>query len=251
MLCIAVIVALIRTIRASGRSGIKRDYVIDIVVYGVLGGVIFAHLGSILLNISFYLDDPSEIVNAWKNIFSPSGGVQGLSFHGGLVGGTFVVYLYARAKKLNFVDILDLIAPALALGYGITRIGCFLNGCGYGVPTSLPWGVRFPIGGGELTEPSHPAQLYAFLAGLVIYGILVMVERRRRFTGQVFYSFLLFYSIYRFLNEFVRKGVTADLAFWGLTQGQVASLIILILALFLLRRGSRLSAVESKAAGGE
>lgn len=237
MMFVAVIAALIRTVRVSEKAGFKRDDVIDIIVYGALGGVIFAHLTSILLNVSDYLQNPALFWNSWRHILSPSGGVSGLSFHGGLVGGTLTIYLYTRARKLNFMDVADLCSPALALGYGITRIGCFLNGCCYGVPTSLPWGMRFPLGGGEFTEPSHPAQLYSLAAGLIIFGILVLIERRRRFTGQVFFSFLAIYSFYRFFIEFLRKGVTADVAFLGLTQAQVVSALAFAVGVLLILRG--------------
>jgi phosphatidylglycerol:prolipoprotein diacylglycerol transferase len=161
--------------------------------------------------------------------------VRGLSFHGGLIGAVGAAYIYTRIKRIDFLSMLDLCSPGLAIAYGITRIGCFLNGCCYGVPTSLPWAVRFHIdGGAAVTAPSHPTQIYAMMASFVIFGLLTVVQRRRRFTGEVFTSYLAMYSIYRFFNEFLRKGVTADVAFAGLTQAQVVSLLVLAVSLVVL-----------------
>lgn len=236
MLWVALVVGLIRTVRAARRTNIKPDQVVDIAVYGTLAGIIGAHVVSILLDLSYYLRNPSEILTLWTGILSPSGGLRGLSFHGALLGAIGVTLLYTRRKGIRFLEMADLCAPGLALGYAITRIGCFLNGCCYGIATSLPWAVRFyedPLSG-TLTPPSHPTQLYAMAANLLIYIGLVAVDKRRRFTGHVFLSYLVLYSAYRFLIEFLRNGVTAEVAFAGLTEAQVASLAILVVVLPLL-----------------
>lgn len=236
MLWIGLVVGLIRTLRAARRTNIKADYVIDAVLYSLLTAIITAHAASILLDLPFYLRNPSEILGLWSGILSSSGGLRGLSFHGGLAGAVLATWLYTRRKSIPFLAMADLCTPALALGYGITRIGCFLNGCCYGIPTSLPWGVRFHLypDSDQLTPASHPTQLYAVLASLLIYIVLVYVEKRRRYLGQVFLSYLALYSVYRFLIEFLRKGVTAEVAFAGITQAQVVSLLILLVALPIL-----------------
>lgn len=244
MLWIALVIGLVRTLRASKRSEITADQVVDISLYGLLAGIVFAHLTSILLDLPYYLQYPSEIVGLWSGILSASGGLRGLSFHGGLAGAIGAALLYTRLKRISFMAAADLFVPALALGYGIVRIGCFLNGCCYGVQTSLPWGVRFHIDpvSRELTLPSHPTQIYAMMASFLIFAALLSVEKRRRFPGQVFFSYLAMYSVYRFLIEFLRKGVTAEVAFAGLTQAQVVSLAVLMIAVpFLLARLKKLS----------
>lgn len=240
MLWIAIVVGLLRTLRAARRTDIKPEHVIDLVIFAVLGGVVSAHLTSILLDLHYYLQSPSAILDLWSGILSPSGGLRGLSFHGGLIGAIGIAYLYTRRKKIPFLEMLDLLSPGLAIAYAVTRIGCLLNGCCYGIPTHLPWGIRFHVDG-ALTPPSHPTQIYGSLANMLIYLGLVMVTRKRRFTGQVFYSYLAMYSVYRFLIEFLRKGVTAEVAFAGLTQAQIVSmlaLIILIPVLVIKLRGS-------------
>lgn len=232
MLWIALVIGIIRGLRAARRTDIKPEYVIDVTLYAVMAGIVGAHLVSILLDLPYYIQNPGGILDLWRGILSPNGGLRGLSFHGGFIGAVGVVLLYTRRKGIKFWEIVDLLAPSLAIGYGITRIGCFLNGCCYGIPTSLPWAVRFHADGyaGELTAPSHPVQLYAAAIGLVIFFVLVAVEKRRRFAGQVFFSYVAMYSVYRFLIEILRKGVTAEVAFAGLTEAQIVSVIMFIVS---------------------
>jgi phosphatidylglycerol:prolipoprotein diacylglycerol transferase len=91
---------------------------------------------------------------------------------------------------------------------------------------------------GGLTPPSHPAQLYSSAAGLIIFGILAWLSRRQHYQGQMVLSFWVLYSVYRFMVEFVRKGVTAQVAFDGLTVTQVASIIIILVAVGLMSLAS-------------
>jgi phosphatidylglycerol:prolipoprotein diacylglycerol transferase len=245
MLWIALVVGVLWTVKAAKRTDIKPDHVIDVSLWALIVGVITAHLTSVFLD---YLHNPSGVWGLWGGLLSPSGGIRGLSFHGGLIGGIGSAYLYARRKKINFLALADLCSPALALAYGITRIGCFLNGCCYGIPTQLPWAVRFhtdAVSGG-LTPPSHPTQIYAMLASFLIFLILLGVQVRRRFVGQVFLSYIAMYSVYRFLIEFLRKGVTAEIAFAGLTQAQIASLILMAISipLLLMKQVKRDAGVE-------
>lgn len=228
MLWFALLAGLLRTLRASKRSGLTSEQVVDISIYALLLGIVFAHLTSIVLDLPYYLRNPSEIGGLWSGMFSAEGGLRGLSYHGGFAGGILAGYIYARRKGLLFLNVIDLFSPGLALGYGIARIGCFLNGCCYGCPTTLPWAVRFTADGGQLTSPSHPTQIYAMLASFAIFGILVWIERHRRFGGQVFFSYVALYGIYRFLVEFPRKGITADVAFAGLTEAQVVSILMIV-----------------------
>jgi phosphatidylglycerol:prolipoprotein diacylglycerol transferase len=243
MLWIGLVIGLLRTLHAARRTSIKPEHVTDVALYSVLAGIVSAHIGSILLDLPYYWRNPSEILGLWSGLFSSTGGIRGLSFHAGLIGAIGVALIYCRRKRISFLAVADLCSPGLAIGYGITRIGCFLNGCCYGTPTSLPWAVRFQAdsGSGVLTPPSHPTQLYAVAASVLIYFALVRVDARRRFVGQVFVSYLCLYSVYRFLIEFLRKGVTAEVAFGGLTQAQLVSILVLALsglALFVMSRRS-------------
>lgn len=204
------------------RYGIEPDRVYDIALVSLFGGVLGARAVFILLN-------PGT--ESWRGFFAVWQG--GLSFHGGLACAMLLGYIYTRRAKLSFWRTADLIAPSLAIGYAFTRIGCFLNGCCYGAPTSLPWGVRF-YENGMLTPPSHPTQIYASIANLLIFWLLTRLEPMRRGPGFVFVSYLGLYSIYRFLVEFLRSGYSASQWAFGLTQAQGVSLAVIVLSLIVI-----------------
>jgi phosphatidylglycerol---prolipoprotein diacylglyceryl transferase len=166
MMVVGFALGIWRAVRVSKRRyGIEPDRVYDIALVSLLGGVIGARVVYILLN-------PGT--ESWRGFFAVWQG--GLSFHGGLACAMILGYIYTRRAKLSFWNVADMVAPSLAIGYAFTRIGCFLNGCCYGCPTSLPWGVRFPENG-VLTPPSHPTQLYATVANLLIFWLLTRLER--------------------------------------------------------------------------
>lgn len=224
-----------RAVRVSRkRYGIEPERVYDLALVLLLGGVLGARAVYIMLN---------PDTESWRNFLAVWQG--GLSFHGGLAFAMIFGWIFTRIAKLPYWKCADLMAPSLAIGYAFTRIGCFLNGCCYGCPTSLPWGVRFSEpstgSGGVLTPPSHPTQIYAFLANLVIFFLLTRLERPStssgcvgRRPGFVFVGYLGLYSIYRFLIEFLRSGYSASMWHFGLTQAQGVSLAVIALCIVLM-----------------
>ncbi len=203
--------------------------IFDVALFILLGSIIGARVVFVALNWSAdYATSPTSALSVWEG---------GLAFHGGIGGALLGGWLYCLWRKQKFWRLADLVTPSIPLGYAITRIGCFLNGCCYGVPTDLPWGVVFPdanIGG--IPTPRHPTQLYAIAANLVIFAIIAKLSQRTRPTGHLFLIYLLFYSIYRFFIEFLRRGATA-VAFEPLaplTQAQVASIAIAVVSTIVL-----------------
>ncbi len=195
--------------------------IVDLALFVLVGSIVGARVVFVALNwSSFYAAAPASVLSVWEG---------GLSFHGGVGGALLSGGLYCRLRRKNLWRLADLVAPAIPLGYAITRVGCFLNGCCYGVRTALPWGVVFPdanIGG--VPTPRHPTQLYASVTNLVIFVILARMARRPHPTGYMFGMYLLLYSVYRFFIEFLRKGATAVVfePLAPLTEAQVASLVI-------------------------
>jgi phosphatidylglycerol---prolipoprotein diacylglyceryl transferase len=134
------------------------------------------------------------------------GGLQGLVFYGGFLGALVMGLLFARLNRVPLLGLLDAATPSVMLGEFFTRIGCFLNGCCFGRACNLPWAVTFPpnapasvVGG-----PVHPTELYSSLAGLILFGIALLFERRKWRSGMVFGVMLVLYSAFRFLIDFVR-----------------------------------------------
>jgi phosphatidylglycerol:prolipoprotein diacylglycerol transferase len=204
--------------RLAKRDGLPAEGIVDASVWILLGSIAGARLFFVLLNWTTFNGHWIEALSTWRG---------GMTFHGGLVGGVLTGAVYAWRKRLPFWALADAVAPGLALGYAVGRIGCLLNGCCYGGPTNLPWAMVFrDTDHGGFTPPSHPVQIYASLINLGICGLLIAIYRRRVVTGQVLVSYLVLYSLYRFGVEFLRKGFTAQEMAFGLTQAQVASLAV-------------------------
>ena len=228
MMVVGFLLGVWRAVRVSKkRYGVEPERVYDLALVLLVGGILGARVVYILIN---------PATESWRGFFAVWQG--GLSFHGGLACAMLFGYVYMRIVGLPFWKCCDMLAPSLAIGYAFTRIGCFLNGCCYGCPTSLPWGVRFSDSstgsGGPLTPPSHPTQLYAFAANLLIFWLLTRLELADRKPGFVFVGYLGLYSIYRFLIEFLRSGYTATLFALGLTQAQWVSIAAIVVSAALM-----------------
>ena len=239
-------------VREARIRGLDADVVLDLAFFVLVGSIIGARLLHVILEFEYYRLHPGAIWSEWG---------WGLSFHGGLLGGMLAGLLFSRSRRLSFGTLADIAAPSIALGYAIARVGCFLRGCCYGAPTNLPWGCRFLLdptadphhpGVGVWTAPSHPTQLYAAAASLAIFGLLLWLRGRLRARGQLFLAYLALYSAARWGVEILRRGYSAQSigADAWLTEAQVASMIILVIALagirLLARREARAASHESK-----
>ncbi|MFZ0818521.1 MAG: prolipoprotein diacylglyceryl transferase [Candidatus Acidiferrales bacterium] len=216
------------------RSAIEADPY-AIVGYTGIAGIIGSRLYSCL-------ETPSEFfANPWSMLFSRSG----FTWIGGLIAGFIVLVLLARHYRILLLRMMDIAAPAAAIGYGIGRIGCLISGDGdYGTPTSLPWGMSFPNGIVPTTERVHPTPIYEFLAALAIFYVLWRLGARTmrddRAIGKVFALYLILTGVARFFVEFIRLNPRV---LFGLTNAQLASIACVLLGAFLLLRQRRQIAV--------
>jgi len=207
-------------------SPVRSEQVDDIMFFGALGVVLGGRIGyMIFYNFDQFLANPLALFQVWNG---------GMSFHGGLIGVTLVIFLLAYRWKINFLKLADFIAPLIPIGLGAGRIGNFINGNLWGNPTNLLWGMVFP-NADDL--PRHPSQLYQMaLEGILLFIILWIYSGKKRPTGSVAGLFLILYALFRMLVEFVR---TPDahigyIAFGWLTQGQLISIPMLILGIWLM-----------------
>jgi phosphatidylglycerol:prolipoprotein diacylglycerol transferase len=232
MLVIAFLAAIAWAVREARLRRTPPERVYDLAFWILVSGVFFARLIFVLLDLPYYTAHPADLIPSWRT------GVGGLSFHGGFLGAILAAALYARKARLSFWTLADVCAPAAALGYAIARVGCFLNGCCYGRPTDLPWGLRFPLEGGlpgQLTPPSHPTQIYSVIGGLVIFLVLIRLRNRLPHPGQLFIAFVGLYGVERFVVEIWRSGATSA-PLWGpITLAQVVSLVAIAATPFFLR----------------
>ncbi|CCW35550.1 Prolipoprotein diacylglyceryl transferase [Chthonomonas calidirosea] len=213
---------------------IHPDVIFDVAFFGVIFSIIGARLVFVLLDWGDYAAHPLDIFRIWMG---------GLSIHGALLFAIFTLLWICRSRKLSFYAVADIGATAWPLGYAIGRIGCLLNGCCYGAPTSLPWGIRFPDEDhpGQLTPPSHPIQLYATLINLGFFWWLTRWQKRSRRDGELFWAYIAMYGAYRFAVEFLRAGATSTYRIPSLhiTDTHIVSVLMILIGLwglFALRR---------------
>ncbi len=214
MLVLGFTLAVLRMVKVARARGWPADRMYDLGLTSLLSGVLGARLIFVLINPQ--TESLSRFFRFWEG---------GLSFHGGLVFAVIAVYIHCRIIKLPFLEFADLAAPSVAIAYGVTRIGCFLNGCCYGAPTNAPWGCVFS-GHGVTTPPSHPTQIYSALCSFIIFAILVRASKTPHRTGFVLALYIGLYGIYRFIVEHFRAGFSASYLVWGLTEAQVVSIIM-------------------------
>jgi prolipoprotein diacylglyceryl transferase len=182
-----------------------------------------ALLGIIGAKLYHVFETPSDLVaNPFGELFSRSG----FAWFGGFLGVLLALYLLARKYKLSYLAILDVCAPAAAIGYAVGRIGCLTSGDGdYGTPTSLPWGMSFPNGLVPTTQHVHPTPIYEAIAATLIFWYLwrqgAKSLRGPRPVGEVAALYLIWMGVERFLVEFIRINPRS---FFGLSNAQAASL---------------------------
>ena len=206
MLAIAFFVGIYMALRRSKRVGISSRNIVDLSVYIMISSILGARLFYVVSHWEEFSNRPLDIFNPFQS--SGEFGIAGLVFYGGLLAATSVAIWYMRRHRMPVWKVTDVFAPSIALGIFFTRIGCFLNGCCFGTPADLLWGMVFPesspAGYVFPHTPIHPAQLYSSLYGLAIFGLLLFLERFKRFDGFTFWVFVLLYAAARFSVDFVR-----------------------------------------------
>lgn len=215
--------------RRATRPGslIAKAQVEDLIVYGAMGVVLGGRCGYVLFyHFEWFLSDPMWLLRVWEG---------GMSFHGGLIGVTLAMVIYARKIQVPFFSVMDFVAPLVPLGLGFGRLGNFIGQELWGRATDVSWAMVFP------KDPSgvarHPSQLYqAALEGLVLFAVLLWFSSKPRPRMAVSGLFLTLYGIVRFAVEFVREPdshIGFDLLGW-MTRGQLLCIPMIALGLALL-----------------
>jgi len=245
MLSLGACVGFWLTAREVVRKRLDPGAMLGLAVVAFAGGVVGARGLSYLLNRRLYSERP------WWSIFAV-GDQGGMSMYGGLALASLIGLAYIRLRRLPAWDASDTLVVAWVPFLFFIRVGCFLNGCCYGRPTTGPFGL---VAGGAPNNvnfgvPSHPAQLYAAAAALAIFAVLWRMRTRRRYAGQPTVTFLALYSAFVFFHEVLRGDITNA---WRVGRLGVVSLNqIVSMAVFTLAvaTASRLSARRGAAAGG-
>ncbi len=214
------------------RNGWSNDQIDDLIFYAAMGVVLGGRIGYVLFyNFPVFIDNPIILIKIWQG---------GMSFHGGLLGVLIAMYLFGKKYKHSFFEVTDFIAPLVPIGLGAGRVGNFINGELWGKPTDSVFGMLVP----DLGElPRHPSQLYeAASEGVLLFLILWFYSSKPKATMAVSGLFLIGYGVFRFSVEFVRlpDAHLGYLAFGWLTMGQVLTVPMLLLGVFLMFKAKQI-----------
>ncbi|MBL7191365.1 prolipoprotein diacylglyceryl transferase [bacterium] len=243
MFALAFTAAIIIAVRRGKKYGFGFDQVYNTSMIIILSSLIGTRLAYVVLHLDEFRGRWLDIINP----FQSSGviGIAGMVLLGGVIGGVIGGVLYLRLKKLSIGKMVDVYAPPLTIGIAIGRIGCFMNGCCFGKECHLPWGVVFPPDSWAHAvfsgAPVHPTQLYECLYTLLIFFVLLKLEKLKKFHGFIFAVFLILYGFFRIINESLRYYgggeagmIIIDTNFISLTFSQISSVIMIIIGLFII-----------------
>ncbi len=207
--------------------GISHDTVSDLFFTILLSAIVGARLLYVAINWHDYQHNFIEIFKIWNG---------GLVFFGGFLASVVVAVAFCRMRGLEVWKTADVLAPGLALGHAVGRFGCLFAGCCYGKTCDLPIAVTFthPESLAPLYTAIHPTQLYMVGTNLVLFFILLAIQKRKRFTGMVFLSYVMLYSLFRAVVEFFRGDFRGDFFFEFISMSQGIGLMVSSLALGLM-----------------
>jgi phosphatidylglycerol:prolipoprotein diacylglycerol transferase len=196
----------------------------DALFFGALGVIIGGRLGYVLFYpLDYFIEHPAEIFAVWQG---------GMSFHGGFLGVLGAMWFFGRKYHLNWLKIMDFVAPLVPIGLGAGRMGNFINGELWGRVTNADFGMIFPRVDNLLR---HPSQLYEFaLEGILLFLILWIYSAKPRATGAISALFLIGYGSFRFVAEYTREPDDyLGLLSMGLSMGQWLSLPMVMIGVVM------------------
>ncbi|MBQ8314780.1 MAG: prolipoprotein diacylglyceryl transferase [Lachnospiraceae bacterium] len=242
MLAIGVIAAFMVAEKRSPKKGLDPEQIFSLGIWCAVGGCLGAKV--------LYLITEYEKLFAGRMTFRDV--MYGFVVYGGIIGGILAGYLYCKVKKMNFLKYFDLVMPSIALAQGFGRIGCFLAGCCYGRETDAWYGMEFnhSVYYNMIGVKVIPTQLIMSVANFVHFFLLVFIANKIYKTGKdgvIAGCYLLFYSIGRFLIEFLRNDPRGGVGV--LSTSQFISLFIFaagvgMVLFFGLRKGKKETVVE-------
>lgn len=200
--------------RQAKRQQVDGEQIFNLLFWVFIFGIIGSRVFYVLNNFVFYWQHPLEIIMLQHG---------GMAWFGGLIFGTAIAVLFIKKHKMDLLKILDLLAPFVALGQAIGRIGCLLNGCCFGRESEF--GIYFKV----FDKILIPTQLYSSLLLILIFVILRFRQNAKHLPGEIFCGYLFLYSLKRFFIEFLRNDSPRE--FFGLTLFQILCLAVFLVSL--------------------
>jgi phosphatidylglycerol:prolipoprotein diacylglycerol transferase len=257
MLLLGFVAALIVGRRHARQAGFEPDIVFDVGLWMLISGIVGGRLAYLFQYGSRVFTDQSGHALRGMDLLVAAVNLSegGLVLIGAMAGGAVGFFAFCRKNGIPSLALADVVTPSIFIGIGFGRLGCLLNGCCYGDPCSLPWGISFPAGSvtfkslvehgfldptAAATMPLHPTQIYSSIDGFLLAIVTALFFRSRGKQGEVFSLGCILCAITRFLIEFLRNDEGGQLG-TGLTISQLYSIGILAAGLgvlaYVARRG--------------
>jgi len=213
------------------RRGVGSEVVMDVALLSMFSSIIGARLLYVLVNWSYFVENPLESIMIQRG---------GLVLYGGVSLAIIVDIIYLKLRNGPVWEVADLAGPTILLGQAFGRLGCFFNGCCYGQPTPHGWGILFPLGSSAYYQypdiAIFPLQLVAVLANLLLFLFLWWYSSRRQFPGQIFALYGILYSTYRFFIEFLRGDIERGIISRLSTSQWISGLFFIVFVWFYIQR---------------
>ncbi len=232
---LAFIAGIFLSVKRAKKYEIDKNVIFDLAFWILIGGIAGGRIWYIIEHFSFYQNNLASIFYVWEG---------GLVISCGLLLGFITGFVYIKKNKLSFLELADIVSPAILLGIAIGRIGCFLNGCCYGMesdklgiifhdrsycqlPTEVPSGIKV-----------IPTQIYSSVSAFFFTVFLLLLDKRKKYYGETFSWLLVFYGVHRFSIDFLRfyEGKATLLKF--ITLSQALSIILILTGIILIVRFS-------------
>jgi len=209
------------------RLGRNPEQITDLCFCVLIAAIVGSRLMYVGINYEMFLKSPLEIVKIWNG---------GLVFYGGFIAAVFIALYYLKRCQLPIWKTADILAPSLAIGHSVGRVGCFFAGCCYGKTCDLPWAVTFthPESLAPTGLPLHPTQLYSSLGNLAIFFVLWSLRRRKSFDGRLFWLYVLMYALMRSMVEMFRGDFRGTVLFDLLSISQGIGLVMGIVSIGMM-----------------
>lgn len=239
-LAVAFVAGILLGRRRARAAGLDPDLIIDLAFYVIIASIAGARATYAVIHWEYFRHDLIGVLRLWDG---------GLAQYGGIAAGVVTGLIFFARRGRSPWRGADILAPSVALGVAIGRIGCFLNGCCFGKPCDLPWAITFPMGSIASYEfpgvALHPTQIYESLAALAICGILLLVEKRKPFDGFLLWLMLLLLAVSRFAVDPLRYYEPTSMVGRALTTNQIIGIALVgtataaLVTLAVRRRRSR------------
>jgi len=212
---------------AAHRGSLRPEIVSDLFFIILLSGIVGARVFYVIVNFSYFSKAPLAVFRIWEG---------GLVFYGGFILAVVCGMGYLKKKNFHVHAVADILAPGIALGHAVGRIGCFFAGCCHGKTCTLPIAITFhhsdslaPVGVGL-----HPTQLYSAAANFAIFLVLLYLGTVKKFHGMVFWTYVLLYSVSRYTIELFRGDFRGQFFFLEMSTSQGICIILFFVSLIML-----------------